>query len=115
MNLPISLNPGPCALVFEGGGAKGVVVVVYLIALYALRGTLLDSGWGVLGTYAAGPGAPRWAGAARGDWVLRVPVPKQIGTLNFGVCSDIVRDEGVSRELAILPELLRKVESSTEE
>ncbi|OFW11856.1 MAG: hypothetical protein A3H96_22400 [Acidobacteria bacterium RIFCSPLOWO2_02_FULL_67_36] len=67
------------------GGCVAVVFATGVVLLMLVRKTLADAGWGIVQTYGAGPGAPRWAGAAAGDWVVRVPVPKEISTLTFDV------------------------------
>lgn len=60
-----------------------LLVLVVLAANYLLLGPIRHVFAGVLRTYAAGPGAPTWAGVAHGDHVLRLPIPPDLKTLSF--------------------------------
>ena len=67
--------------------ASGLLVILLallgiLIDRYLLR-TVYKIGYGLVRTYVAGPGAPAWIGAAKSDHVVRLRIPKEIGTLSF--------------------------------
>lgn len=63
--------------------AVAVLVVVALAANYVLLGPVRQVMFGLARTYAAGPGAPPWAGAGEGDHVVRLPITKRLTTLSF--------------------------------
>jgi predicted acylesterase/phospholipase RssA len=70
-----------------------IVSLFASVALLALsRRAIADSGWGVVRTYAAGPGAPAWRGKAPGDWVVRVPIPSEVSTLSFAIDDKVLRE-----------------------
>jgi predicted acylesterase/phospholipase RssA len=69
--------------------AVGLIVSVMGLTLGALTlnyfalGPVRQMLYGIVRTYATGPGAPAWAGAADDDFVLRLPIPKELTTLSF--------------------------------
>ena len=98
-------------LVVWGVGYMLTVLVLMVGLLEILRRPLRDSAWGIVRTYGAGPGAPRWRGRASGDDVVRIPIPREVSTLSFAVgeMSLPVAEGGTVRVLA---ELLRVAERS---
>lgn len=48
-----------------------------------MLGPVRQEAYGIARTYAAGPGAPAWAGESAEDFVLRLPIPKDLTTLSF--------------------------------
>lgn len=60
-----------------------VLVLVALAANFVLLGPVRDLLFGLTRTYVAGSGAPRWAGHAAEDHVLRLPIPRALTTLSF--------------------------------
>lgn len=63
-----------------------VVMMLVLLALaanYVMLGPMRQVIYGVVRTYAAGPGAPAWAGTAEDDHVIRLPIPRQLTTFSF--------------------------------
>jgi Patatin-like phospholipase len=67
-------------------GLIATTMVLTLLALalnYLVLGPSRQVLYGILRTYAAGPGAPAWAGRAQDDYVARLPIPKALTTLSF--------------------------------
>jgi predicted acylesterase/phospholipase RssA len=60
-----------------------VLTGVLLFVNYVLLGAVRQTGYGVLRTYIAGPGAPIWTGADKLDNVIRLPIPRDLSTLSF--------------------------------
>lgn len=75
-----------------------LVLATVLLALAALLANYLALGasrqvlYGLVRTYAAGPGAPAWAGTAPDDHVVRLPIPKALTTMSFDRSSPGVQE-----------------------
>jgi hypothetical protein len=68
-----------------------MVWVFASVGVFALaRRAIADSGWGVVKTYVAGPGAPPWRGRITGDCVVRVPIPREVTTLSFAIDEEVL-------------------------
>lgn len=93
-------------------GFLGLWAALSLLGFVVLWRPLADWGWGVMGTYAAGPGAPSWRGCADSDPVVKVPVPRELGTLSFSIGEEMLPDQqGVAKHL--LPWILAAAQEST--
>lgn len=60
-----------------------VVVLLSVAVNYVMLGPIRQALFGLTKTYAAGPGAPPWAGASELDHVVRLPIPQDLTTLTF--------------------------------
>lgn len=60
-----------------------VVILLSVAVNYVMLGPIRQALFGLTKTYAAGPGAPPWAGASEFDHVVRLPIPQDLTTLSF--------------------------------
>jgi hypothetical protein len=85
--------------------AIALIVTLTLLVLAALAANAVVLGpvrhvlFGLTRTYAAGPGAPAWAGTAPDDHVLRLPIPAELTTLSFDRNAQGV-DDAIARAIA---------------
>jgi predicted acylesterase/phospholipase RssA len=86
---------GRLAVVFLVAFACSIAVLVAfatilgVLANFLLLRTLRRTGYGLITTYAAGPGAPDWI--ARRDNVIALPIPPEVTTLSFEMPDDVKR------------------------